>query len=110
MTTPDKIQDLVAEIVHAYPAAHLELDPLPSGVCFLWVTLSSRNFVLEYHPREGTGVSENLPDTPPFVGHDQAFHSLDEAIFCFRQLLAVAARSQPQETAATLHDRQRELT
>ncbi|HYT59576.1 MAG TPA: hypothetical protein VEL06_05365 [Haliangiales bacterium] len=92
MNTPQQIQDLVAEIVHAYPAAQLELDPLPSGVCFLWVTIADRNFVLEYSPRQGTGVSENLPNTPPFGGHEHGFASLDEAVNFFKQMLAQAAR------------------
>ena len=89
------MQDLVAEIAHVYPAAQLELDPLPSGVCILWVTVADRIFVLEYSPRQGTGVSENLPDTPPFVvGHDHGFASLDEAVTFFKQMLAGAAREE----------------
>ena len=105
MNAPKKIQDLVAEVVHAHPAARLELDPLPSGVCFLWVTVAARNFVLEYHPSQGTGVSENLPDTPPFVGHDRAFDSLEEGIGFFKQLLIEAAQTEPTEAAAAFHDR-----
>ncbi len=80
MNAPPEIQNLVAEIVHLYPSAQLEFNPLPSGVWFLWATLSDRNFVLEHTPRQGTGVSENLPDTPPFVGHDRGFESLEEAV------------------------------
>ena len=59
-----------------------------------WVTLGRRQFVLEYHPTEGTGVSENFDDTPPFVGHDVAYDSLDEAISHFKTLLADAARTE----------------
>lgn len=91
MNTPRQLQDLVAEIVHAYPSAQLELDPLPSGVCFLWATVAARNFVLEFDPKQGAGVSENLPDTPPFVGHDHGFSSLDQAIESFKKMLAEAA-------------------
>lgn len=97
MKTPRQIQDLVADVVHLHPSAQLELDPLPSGVCFLWVTIGDRQFVLEHSPAApemGTGVSENLPDTPPFVGHDHAFNSLDEAVACFKQMLVNAAQSQ----------------
>ena|SRR5882762_6522189 len=94
MKTPDKIQDLVAEVVHRYSGAHIELDPLPTGVCFLWVSLGRRHLVLEYHPTEGTGVSENFDDTPPFIGHDVAHDSLDEAINHFKSLLADAAQTE----------------
>lgn len=94
MKTPLQLQDLVAEIVHTYPAAQLELVPLPSGVCFLWATVADRHFVIEFHPKQGTGVSENLPDTPPFAGHDQGFDSLDEAVAEFKRMLAKAAQEQ----------------
>ncbi len=94
MNTPLQLQDLVTEIVHTYPSAQLELDPLPSGVCFLWATVAGRNFVLEFDPKQGTGVSENLPTTPPFVGHDHGFDSLDEAVNRFKQLLAQATRER----------------
>jgi hypothetical protein len=93
MKTPKEIQDLIGEVAHL-PSGRLEFDPLPSGVCFLWVTIGRRNFVLEYHPKEGTGVSENFADTPPFVGHDAAFNSLDEAIKQFKSLLADAERTE----------------
>jgi hypothetical protein len=91
MSTPSELQDLVTEIVRTYPHAQLEFDPLPSGVCFLWVTLGDRNFVIEYSPRQGTGVSENRQDTPPFVGHDAAFASLADGVAKFRELLRSAA-------------------
>lgn len=98
MNTPFPIRDFVSDIAHDHPSAQLELNPLPSGVRFLWVTLAGRNFVLEYHPSEGTGVSENLPDTPPFVGHDRAFASLEEAITELRGLLANTFRdSDPDQ-------------
>ena len=92
MNAPPQIRDLVAEVVHAYPSAQMELDPLPSGVCFLWVTLRGRNFVIEYHPVHGTAVSENKPATPPFVGHDRVFSTVEDAARHFRQLLFEAAR------------------
>src|SRR5215207_10489396 len=91
MSTPSELQELVAEIVRDYPGAKLQFDPLPSGVCFLWATLHERNFVLEYSPRQGVGVSENFPDTPPFVGHDVAFERLPDGIAKFRELLESAA-------------------
>jgi hypothetical protein len=100
MNTPFEIQDLISHIVRTYPAAKLEFDPLPSGVCFLWVTLHERNFVLEYRPRQGVGVSENFPDTPPFVGHDIAFQQLAEGVAKFRELVQSAADFTPSASAA----------
>jgi len=95
MNTPKQIQDLVSEAVHVYLDAQIELDPLPSGVCFLWMTINGHNFVMEYHPEEGAGISENTPETVPFSGHDKFFPTLDQAIIFYKQLLAEAARSLP---------------
>jgi len=100
MKTPQHIQDLVAEMVHLHSSAQLELDPLPSGVCFLWVTIGRRNFVLEHDPKAGTGVSENFPGTPPFVGHDEAFTSLEDAVSRFKSLLREAERTEADYSPA----------
>ena len=99
MKTPPQLQDLVAEMVHAYPSARLDFDPLPSGVCFFWITVEGRNFCLEYHPTQGTGVSENLPETPLFSGHDHGFDSLDKAVEFFKQMISKAA----EESLAMAH-------
>lgn len=104
MSTPLPLQDLIADIVHTYPSAQLEFDPLPSGICFLWVTLNDRNFVIEYDPKRGTGVSENKEDTPPFIGHDEAFDSLEAAVQRFKVLLADAVRTEAVPAMA-LHDK-----
>jgi hypothetical protein len=93
MKTPKEIQDLIGEVAHL-PSGRLEFDPLPSGVCFLWVTIGRRHFVLEYDPKEGTGVSENFADTPPFVGHEKVFDSLEKAIRHFKSLLSDAERTE----------------
>ena len=69
--------------------------PLPSGVCWLNVWIGRRNFEMEYHPANGTGISENFDDTPPFIGHDAAFDSLDEAASHFKSLLADASARKP---------------
>ena len=100
MKTPLELQDLVADVVHSYPPAQFEFDPLPSGVCFFWLTLNGHSFVLEYHPTQGTGVSENFPDTPPFIGHDEAFDSLGDAVRRFKTLLDDALRNPIQESQA----------
>ncbi|HEY2082287.1 MAG TPA: hypothetical protein VGI88_05840 [Verrucomicrobiae bacterium] len=89
-----KIQDLIGEIAHGYSCRRLEVDPLPSGVCFIHVTIGRRHFVLEYHPKEGTGVSENVANTPAFVGHDTVFDSLEKAIHHFKSLLNDAEHTE----------------
>ena len=94
MNTPQQIQDLIGEIAHLPACRRLELNPLPSGVCFVRVTIGHRNFVLEYDPVAGTGLSENFHDTPPFIGHDAAYASLDEAINQFRTLLQDAEHTE----------------
>ena len=106
MTSPKSIQDLIGEVAHLDAAGRMEFDPLPSGVCFLWVTVGRRHFVLEYHPAGGIGVSENFKDTPPFVGHDMAFDSLDKAIDHFKSLLADAKRTEASYSpkAFALHE------
>ena len=104
MSAPVELQNLIADVAHNYPSASIEFDPLPSGVCFLWVTVADRNFVIEYDPKRGAGVSENLPDTPPFVGHDEGFDTLTPAIDRFKSMLAEAARNEPAH-AYVLHDK-----
>jgi hypothetical protein len=100
MTPPLALQDFVAEVVHAHPSAKFEFSPLPSGVCFFWVTIHDRNFVLEYSPQEGVGVSENLADTPPFVGHDHFFPRLEDGIERMRAFLREAAKAVPSDFRA----------
>jgi hypothetical protein len=107
MSAPVELQDLIAEIVRTHPSAHIEFDPVPSGVCFLWVSIGDRDFVIEYNPKRETGVSENFPDTPPFIGHDEAFASLADAIRRFKAMLAEAARTEPAN-AFVLHDKKAE--
>jgi hypothetical protein len=92
--TPTEIQDLVADVVHRHPSAQIELDPLPSGVCFLWVALEGREFVLEHDPKRGTGVSENHSNTPLFAGHDRAFDRLSDAVAKFQSLLVSATSAR----------------
>jgi len=107
MSTPIHLQKLVAEIVRDFPSAHVEWDPYSSGAGILYVTLKGREFELDYSPERGTGVSENFEDTPPFVGHDEAFDSLDRAVERFKELLASAARGEKAlpSAAMALHDK-----
>ena len=94
MKTPEKLQQLVAQVMEQFPEAHIDFNPLPSGVCWLNVGYGRRHFELEYSPAQGIGVSENFADTPPFIGHDQAFDSIDEGIKHFKSLLADASHTE----------------
>ena len=94
MKTPKEIKQLVGEIMDEFPQAEIEFEPLPSGVCWVNAWYGRRNFEMEYHPTEGTGVSENFDDTPPFIGHDAAFESLDKAVEHFKSLLADAEKTE----------------
>ena len=85
-----------------FPQAQIDFDPLPSGVCWLNVWFGRRNFEMEYSPTRGTGVSENFDHTPPFIGHDEAFDSLDEAASHFKALLADAARTEAEHLPKAL--------
>ena len=108
MSAPRQLQDLISDVVHTYPTAEMEFDPLPSGVCFLWVTLNGRNFVIEYDPKRSTGVSENFPDTPMFVGHDEVYPTVGEAVERFKNLLSDAALHGDTErtrAAYVMHDK-----
>jgi hypothetical protein len=94
MKIPMQLQELIGSLMDEFPQTRIDLDPLPSGTCWLNVWLGRRNFEMEYSPASGTGVSENFDDTPPFVGHDRAFDSLEEAIKYFKSLVADAARTE----------------
>ncbi|MDQ6631685.1 MAG: hypothetical protein M3Y82_07985 [Verrucomicrobiota bacterium] len=96
MKTPKRLQELLSEIADEFSEATLRFKPLPSGVCMLDAWYGRRNFELDYSPTRGTGVSENFDDTPPFIGHDVAFDSLDEAAQHFKSLLADAVRTEAE--------------
>ena len=77
---PPRLLTLIQELRQIPPQLAMDLRLLPSGVAFLNVYPSGRELVLEYHPTEGSGVSENTDNTPPFdVGHDEIFPSLELA-------------------------------
>ena len=94
MKAPKELQQFIGAIMDEFPSAQIDFDPLPSGVCWLNVWFGRRNFEMEYSPTRETGVSENFENTPPFIGHDTAFDSLEEAIRHFKSLLADAARTE----------------
>ena len=107
MKTPIQLQELVSEIIRDYPRARLNFKPLPSGVCLLYVVLNGREFEFDYSPNGETGVSENFEDTPPFIGQDEVFPTIDEAVARFKAFLADAAlnESAVSSTALVMHDK-----
>jgi hypothetical protein len=77
------------------PQLGLDLRLLPSGVVFLSVYPGARAFALEYHPTQGTGVSEITPETTPFdMGHDHVFDAPDAAADCLLGLVRTVTESQ----------------
>ena len=75
---PPRLLTLMQELRQISPQLAMDLRLLPSGVAFLNVYSGGRDMVLEYHPTDGTGVSENTDSTPPFhVGHDEVFPSIE---------------------------------
>ena len=86
---PPRLLGLVEDLRRVAPPARIEMRVLPSGVVFLNVFPGAREFVLEYSPSDGFGVSENDQHTPPFhVGHDAVFDSADEAAEHLIELVA----------------------
>ncbi len=106
MKTPIQLQELVWEIVRTYPTAKFDFNPLPSGVCLLYVVLNGREFEFDYSPNGETGVSENFEDTPPFIGQDEVFPTVDEAVTRFKAFLADAALNESAAPQAyVMHDK-----
>ena len=106
MNTPSQLEILVAEIERDFPSARVDWDPFPSGDCVLFVELKGRDFELDYSPGSAIGVSEYIEDSPPVIGHDESFDSLEQAIQRLKELLASAARgeSSPPTPAMARHD------
>jgi len=91
---PPRLLSVIQDLKSALPQLSMDMRVLPSGVVFLNVYPGNREFVLEYSPARGFGVSENTKETPPFyVGHDHVFDDADPAAeYLLRLVLdAVAA-------------------
>ena len=88
---PPRLLSVIQDLRQIAPQIALNLRLLPSGVVFINVHADHREFVLEYSPSRGVGVSENHDDTPPFdIGHDHAFDTVEPAA---EQLLALVRES-----------------
>ena len=97
---PPRLLSVIQDLRQIAPQTALDLRLLPSGVAFLNVYAGRREFVLEYSPSRGVGVSENHDDTPPFdIGHEHVFDTVEPAA---EQLLALVreALRTPQSHAA----------
>ncbi len=69
---------------------------LPSGVVFLNVHPGTHEFVLEYSPSVGYGISELNNSTTPFdTGHEHIFDDAESAAQCLLTLV--------RESIDTLH-------
>ena len=53
-----QVESFCEKLRRIYPTATVRLDPLPSGVYFLEVTLHGKFFMIEYSPRWGYGIGE----------------------------------------------------
>ena len=97
---PPRLINLVQDLRRVAPSARIEMSVLPSGVVFLNVFPGAREFVLEYSPANGWGVSENDENTPPFhIGHDEVFDLADEAAEHLIKLVAESLKA-PSVAAA----------
>ncbi len=97
---PPRLLSLIQDLRQLVPQLSLDLRVLPSGVAFLNVYPGTREFVLEYDPRRGVGVSENTAQTTPFdMGHDHAFDTVEPAAECLLNLVRDAMPA-PQSHAA----------
>ena len=85
---PPRLLSVIQDLRQLAPQLALDLRVLPSGVVFLNVYPSGREFVLEYSPARGVGVSENTEQTPPFdIGHDSVFETVEDGADCLLGLV-----------------------
>lgn len=97
---PPRLLSLIQDLVRISPQLSLDLRLLPSGVVFLNVYPGMREFILEYSPTRGVGVSENHADTPPFeIGHERVFDSVEPGAEHLLALVQDSLRT-PQSHAA----------
>ena len=77
---PPRLLSVIQDLRQLAPQLALDLRLLPSRVAFLNVYPGAREFVLEYDPTRGTGISENTDDTLPFDnGHERVFDTVESA-------------------------------
>ena len=98
---PPRLLSVIQELRQLAPRLALDMRVLPSGVVFLNVHPGVREFVLEYSPAHGFGISEVTRETTPFdAGHEYVFDDDAEAAAEWLLTLVRETKSAPQTHAA----------
>lgn len=85
---PPRLLSVIQDLRQLAPQLALDMRVLPSGVVFLNVHPGTREFVLEYRPEHGFGVSELSETTTPFdTGHEHVFDDAEPATECLLTLV-----------------------
>ncbi len=85
---PPRLLSIIQDLRQLAPRIALDMRVLPSGVVFLNVHPGAREFVLEYSPARGFGISEVNETTTPFdAGHEHVFDDAEPAAECLLSLV-----------------------
>ena len=85
---PPRLLSVIQDLRQLAPRLALDMRVLPSGVVFLNVRPPAREFVLEYSPNNGFGISELSDATTPFdTGHEHVFDDAEPAAECLLTLV-----------------------
>ena len=97
---PPRLLSVIQDLRQLVPQLALDMRVLPSGVVFLTVHPGVREFVLEYSPARGFGVSELNDSTTPFdSGHEHNFDDAEPAAECLLTLVREAMSAQHTHAA-----------
>ena len=85
---PPRLLSIIQDLRQLAPRLALDMRVLPSGVVFLNVHPGTHEFVLEYSPSVGYGISELSDATTPFdTGHEHIFDDAEPAAQCLLTLV-----------------------
>jgi hypothetical protein len=85
---PPRLLSVIQDLRQLAPRLAIDMRVLPSGVVFLNVHPGAREFVLEYSPTNGFGISELNESTTPFdAGHEHVFDDAEPAAECLISLV-----------------------